>query len=471
MAIDPVAASTQPSLADKMHSVCWHGRTISILAAGALGSLAIITIATFPLSLVAYAFAIPAICTAIYLAKRTFSFSKRKEEELPFPAFQKIRSSELVQLSSKKTIASRQDFLAAKDLPIPPPPLIGKSKFVSKEMVEHLMRHKKDSALGVKYIPGDKITNMEGALHTFVTPLCKILMTGDFRWEGKLQGNAFGKNQARPVILSAAIHPDFELDTVMMPLARLTSKAIPGEIADLSKIPSARDKKDQSFRTLYEEKLQKHMIYHLLSDHRLPALGEIRADQILDLPQAISFLENSLRNGSCQVKGHFVRIGSSVLSLELLFQVYIEQLRNELKILEAHTPQGYVYTVNPPSIFAQTLGGAPGARLLNRLQALAFQFLASEISHLKVLAFSDYADPEILPLLKRALPLAHVISKKDYTPNAYPAFAVVLHNNSDGFGQNIETEGPTSLDGVIGSYSNAACVLKRDRPDLLHFVY
>ena len=49
-------------------------------------------------------------------------------------------------------------------------------------------------------------------------------------------------------------------------------------------------------------------------------------------------------------------------------------------------------------------------------------------------------------------------------------YALVLHNNSDAFGQNIETEGPSSLDGVIGSYSDAACHLERNRENLLSFV-
>jgi hypothetical protein len=53
-----------------------------------------------------------------------------------------------------------------KDLP---PPLVSHSEFVPLVMVEHLMKRKKDSALGVKFTqrgPGslkiDEITNMEG---------------------------------------------------------------------------------------------------------------------------------------------------------------------------------------------------------------------------------------------------------------------------------------------------------------------
>ena len=48
---------------------------------------------------------------------------------------------------------------------------------------------------------------------------------------------------------------------------------------------------------------------------------------------------------------------------------------------------------------------------------------------------------------------------------------LVIHNNSDGFGQNIETEGMVgSLDGAIGSSSSAAASLERNRKDLLDFI-
>jgi hypothetical protein len=42
-----------------------------------------------------------------------------------------------------------------------PPPLISASPFVPPSLIRLLMRGKKDSALGVKYRNGDKITNSE----------------------------------------------------------------------------------------------------------------------------------------------------------------------------------------------------------------------------------------------------------------------------------------------------------------------
>lgn len=391
------------------------------------------------------------------------------------PTFQDIDSSVLEHLPVGKTVLCREDFLGLADQFSPP--LIGKSEFVSKAMVEHLMRHKKNSALGIKYVPGDQITNMEGALHTFVTPISSILMTGDYKWVGRLQGKPFGNNQVRKVILSAAIHPDFEYDTVVMPLVKVQRQAVIGEPLNNDDIPSAASKRDSDFRVRYEENLLKHMIYHLSSTHRLPALNEISPDQIMNQAKTQRYLEDLIQNphGALNLQGRFMQIGKSIISLELLYQIYVHQVRNEFKVLDANVPQGYVYTISPPSIFAQTIGGAA---ILNRLQALAFQSLVQEnlFSNLKVLGFSDYADSAMVPLFQKVLPNVTVLSQtalfgKDGSYQGPQGLALVLHNNSDAFGQNIETEGASSLDGVLGSYSNAASVLKRDRADLVDFVY
>ncbi|MDE3046874.1 MAG: hypothetical protein KGI83_00835 [Verrucomicrobiota bacterium] len=391
------------------------------------------------------------------------------------PTFQDIDSSVLEHLPVDKTVLCREDFFELAD-PFSPP-LIGKSEFVSKAMVEHLMRHKKDSALGVKYVPGDQITNMEGALHTFVTPVASILMTGDYKWVGHLQGKPFGNNQMRKVLLSAAIHPDCEDGTVVMRLVKVGRQAVIGAPLNTDDIPSATAKEDSDFRARYEEKLRKHMIYYLSPTHRLPALNEIAPDQIMNQVETQGYLEALIQNPQRDInlQEKFMRIGESIISLELLYQIYVHQVRNEFKVLDANAPQGYVYTISPPSIFARTMGGAA---ILNRLQALAFQSLVQEnlFSNLKVLGFSDYADKTMVPLFQKVLPNVTVLSQtalfgKDGGYRGPQGLALVLHNNSDAFGQNIETEGASSLDGVIGSYSNAASVLKRDRPDLVDFVY
>jgi len=386
--------------------------------------------------------------------------------------FQDVNSSGLLQLMSNHTITNREGFLKLSRYVSPP--FIGKSSFVSRQMVEHLMRNKKDLALGVKHELGDQITNMEGALHTFVTPLCKILMTGDYLWQGHLAGQNFGNAKMRSVILSTAINPDFETDTVMMPLVRAGETCINGKRFSPDKIPPC-DAKDET----YESDLQKMMIYHLSPDHRLPAISEILPSQILNPKQAKSLLESLLTHPqipSRPLKGLFMRSKGSVISLEILYQVYIEQIKNEFKILNSKTPQGYIYTINPPSIFAKELGGA---EILNRLQALAFKKLAPEglFSNMKFLGYNNYADRDMIRLFQKVLPQVKVISQNQLYDLDGPLhsgddkIALVIHNNSDAFGQNIEFEGPTSQDGMIGSFSNAACALKRDRADLLDFIY
>jgi hypothetical protein len=69
--------------------------------------------------------------------------------------------------------------------------------------------------------------------------------------------------------------------------------------------------------------------------------------------------------------------------------------------------------------------------------------------------------------------IRRIVAKKELFPPPRSNYlgpencALVLHNNADAFGQNIESERATSLDGVIGYYSDAACVLHRKRQDLV----
>lgn len=390
--------------------------------------------------------------------------------------YSSVDSSGLIQIPSRHKIVRREDFFGLDDR-FSSPVLIGKSDFVSRAMVEHLMRNKKNSALGVKYQKGDAITNMEGALHTFATPVCQIYMSGDFKWAGTLLGKEFGNNRMRSVILSAAIHPDFEMDNVILRVVRAKATSIEGVPFDMDVIPSRKEKENGAFLKTYEAQLQKHMVYHLSEKHRLPAISEIPLDQILDGKAALVLLEQMIGASmpANLLNGKFLRHKSSLISLEMMYRIYVEQLQNEFKVLDPNLPQGYVYTISPPSIFAEYIGGAS---ILNRLQALAFQSLAGKglFSRMKVLAFSDYADKKMVGILQQALPDVSVMSQTALydAGGLYAGFdklALVIHNNSDAFGQNIETEGPTSLDGVIGSFSNAAINLKRDRTDLLDYIF
>ena len=157
-----------------------------------------------------------------------------------------------------------------------------------------------------------------------------------------------------------------------------------------------------------------------------------------------------------------MKVGRSILSLEILFQVYVHQIRNEFSVLNPNAPQGYIYTIDPPWIFAKEIGRSEGGVLiLNRLQALAFRAVSSKglFSNLKQLGFNDYDDKSMIELFKQILPNVTISSKSalfDAAGNykGPQGLALVVHNNSDGFGQNIEWEGPSSMDGVIGTYSD-----------------
>jgi hypothetical protein len=354
-------------------------------------------------------------------------------------------------------------------------PTIVASPFIPPSIIEHLMRNKKDSALGVKYLAGDAISNMEGAAHTFVTSIMRARMHGDYAYKMSHTVLRFplsheGDQQAREVVVSASIQPDFEDSQIMLALARLGPQAVEGaDWKDWAPVGAAELAKP-SVRAQYDARLRAHLIHHLV--RRLPALNEVEP---LSVSQAIAHLESGR-----PVQGVYVELGAGkVLSLELLWRTSVEAQANEFGALEALCPLGYVYTFDPPSIFARMAN----ATLLNRIQASALAHLVAAnpggFTHMRIFAFNDYADAGALAVFARSLAGTgvRVIPKADlfppesdgrYSPPPEGAGALlVIHNNSDAFGQNIETEGPnSSMDGAIGCASSTAGSLRRDMPGL-----
>lgn len=425
--------------------------------------------------------------------------------------FRNVRSGELI--ATEVELNDREDFHNPASKWTTPPPILGRSSFVSDEMVNHLMRKKKDDALGKKYENGDEITNMEGAMHTFLTPVCKAHLLGDRHWYGE-SGNAEGapfKKQLRPFIMSAAIHPDFErrFNPVVMSLVRLKPEGFK-KGNDAPPMPvqiSAVDKVNQAKRDAYDAQLRNVMVHNLVTEG-LPELREVETNGKKELvpvdgaskpypffknmDEAIAHIENLIKEGKdltgC-MKNQFVKHGSDFISLEVLFNIYIEQINNEFRALNLAAPQGFVYTIDPPNIFATQIG----AKVLNRMQILAFKHLSQTkkelLSNLKAVGYNGYSDPNAVELMKVGLskdaPNVKVVDKGDlYTKDKRERFdkynpavlgpgsekyALVLHNNSDGFGNNIRNEHLLSLDGVIGTYSDASKVLELNRPDLVDF--
>lgn len=408
-----------------------------------------------------------------------------KVDEALLKAFGSVKSNKPIPL---KGVLGRKEFWALFndkkwDLN---PVVISRSPFVPSSVAEHLLRNKKNSALSVKFEGGDKITNMEGALHTFVIPICPITMVGDHLYQGK-HGIKRLTDQGRQVILSAAIHPDFELpdsDEIVMRIVEVTDeplagKALPENFQPLWNLINDDRAAFQAGRRLYNQQLREHMVFHLTAQHRLPALKELKPNQILETGKAMAELEKILLQPNVDIaaalQNVFVRLKDHVISLEALFNLYVQQIRNEFAALETLLPQGYVYTIDPPSIFASQIGGVANVGILNRLQMLAFKHLKAEIDfkNLKVIGFNDYRDQGAVKLYQAIFPEKLVVPKtalfKDGSYSITNDYALVIHNNSDAFGQNIETESASSMDGVIGSYSDASCQLMRQRPDLMTY--
>lgn len=338
--------------------------------------------------------------------------------------------------------------------------LVGVSPIVPEALVSHLLKTKKDSALKVKYEPGDKITNMEGAMHTVVVPIApNVLMFGDHRWESEHRVPLFptknGHLQARPVIISALVQPDFEDRSVLFDLIRLGQNEV-GEPLHAGWLPaSAKNKASPTFCANYENSLKKHMIYHFTAAKSLPDDATV-----LTKEELIS----RIRDG--QREGLFYRSHGSVLSIEMLLNIVYEQQRIEHKLLDEMCPNGYVYTWDPPAIFARTID----SDILDEIWAAAL--LRLSFTHLKLLAFNDWNNASIIVRLTLGMHIP-VVAKgslfrgrnQEYLPPKQMLdCALVLHNNSDAFGQNVETEVEfTSLDGALGAKSSLAAHVHRAR--------
>lgn len=339
-----------------------------------------------------------------------------------------------------------------------PAPVISSSPFIPSILIEHLMRRKKNSALAVKFkaLSGtDEITNMEGVLHTYVTPICLSFLHGDYRYSAghrmvrfsdiEAKSGSRKMQQARQVVISASVQPDFEGKQVMLRACALRESAAEGApLPESFQILDVKSKQDDKKRNAYDTALRAHLIYHLTANHRVPSLPEVSA-RIVDWTAAMKFLAGQIAASEIDYAGierTYIKLpNSAIISLEMLFNSAVQQLRNEISALEALCPQGYVLTIDPPSIFAQEIG----AELLNRTQFIALKWLAeggNTFEHMKVFAFNDYADRDAVRLIRHALQKqghVQVVPKVQLFPaprGLYQALPgtekalLVVHNNS-----------------------------------------
>src|SRR5215469_6824901 len=183
-----------------------------------------------------------------------------------------------------------------------PPPWISHSHFVPPNMVRHLMRNKKNSALGVKFLRRehnpDQISNMEGALHTFVTPVIDITIHGDYQRKAGHSIHQFGSvngyRLGRCVLLSALIQQDFEDEQVMLKVARLEDYEFTGT-PSCPQVLDVATKQLNEKRREYDHQLRRFLVYHLTASHRLPTRAAVR-DVAMNLSQTLQFLSDAINH-------------------------------------------------------------------------------------------------------------------------------------------------------------------------------
>ena len=388
------------------------------------------------------------------------------------------------------------------------PPWISSSDFISRDMIEHLMRNKEDLAIATKTrnmgsLTNSSITNMEGMLHTFVVPIVQGHIHGDYEYTHGHSMRRFpdvGKNQqARPVLISALIHPDFENREVFWRLCSLNrlhtgwakwNTLFSSPIRSrLSLDQAASIARGESVRSVLEwdNLVQNQTLMRILHVTNLERWRRVQTD-LLDPTELFACLEQAVESKSpwSFVRGKKFKIPNSAakseeLSLEILFAAILEQIKNELSALEYICQKtGYNYTFSPAVIFRHALGQL-GRKLMMLVHAAALRefSLQTQLSSMRIYAYSDFESPEALGLIKTALrgQKVLVMSKDELfagreelysPPPEHKSAMLVLHNNSDAFGQNIEFEqGMGSLDAAMGRFSSAAASLQRDREDLL----
>ncbi|BGP01984.1 hypothetical protein RTBOTA2_005243 [Rhodotorula toruloides] len=430
----------------------------------------------------------------------------------PFPShFPSLAcdSDTLIDTDVPSSPLPRTHFLSSHSTSSTPPPVIARSAFIPDSLVEHLMRNKRDSAITTKYLPDTAITNAEAAMHSFVTALVVATQCGDYAWKGghtavELGTSARGRRLGRKVVVSTALHNDFEDSQVAEVFFALEDDELVGRDLRLRQggarfvVPSAEEKNHDAFRRAYDETLRQHAVYHLLPERRLPSLHEL-AHRPWTVDETISRLVAHLQTPLSSahetptqlLSSRSIRLSqpsSSILSLSFLLATHITSLTNELSALEALTAdKGYIYTYQPPSIFARRLPAEVSVLLvfcaLREVQLAAREAGALKLDKMRAFALSTHTSSlsSLFPLLSLQLP-SHILSL--HLSSLFPApshlyapppslrgATLVIHNNSDAFGQNIESEeSGGSLDGVVGCWGDASRALRRERGDLVRFV-
>ncbi|KAF2434412.1 hypothetical protein EJ08DRAFT_646391 [Tothia fuscella] len=230
------------------------------------------------------------------------------------------------------------------------PTHIAHSSFIPTAMVEHLMRNKKDSAIAEKFktdphVYEDQITMIEGALHTFVTPIVPITTHGDYVWDIYHNtftfGNRAGHQLARKAVMSGLVQQDFEKDNVMMQVCACGENEIIGTNV-FPKMIDLHGKHKTETRQKYETQLRHYLVYHLTAAHKLPAAGKVKdmtkeeamewLAEIVQSPKPAADIPKLFRRRFFHHTYEHYYEGTTknyVLSLEIIFNSALCQVKND----------------------------------------------------------------------------------------------------------------------------------------------
>ncbi len=357
------------------------------------------------------------------------------------------------------------------------------SSIVPPAIALHVVQKVDDNAIGVKYLPSGvdgippatRITRGQALYRFFTTGVGRVEMGADVfhaRAITPLGKSAEGKTQCRDVLVSDQVHPDFEIsgppdpsaEGLFYSLAEPTDKPVRGApLPEGFQVPSEEEMAamTEAQRTELDDKLLKHLIYHLYPDGIRPAKNDLSLE-IIDMAKAREVLEGLIE--SSEDPGQIPEIlnkqyvqtpDGHLVSLRVMFTTYLHQVQNEFKILEK-IGKPYVYTLHPPAIFA--FGGdedheddrLAGATIMNRLQCLAFKYVGSDqFEHLSAFIPNCYSDPTLADLYEKALPGKTVMSMEtawesgdsSWSAVAPEGTVLVIHTNGDEFGFNPKSEG------------------------------
>jgi hypothetical protein len=387
----------------------------------------------------------------------------------------------------------------------PPPSTLVLSNAVHPALPEHLVLDKRESAEGTKFRSKDEnpITNGEAVV---AQTQVRFIVAESAAHIAHTHGFTMHPNgQTTTIVESLTIHPDYEKagkkDAVMANFTRVEDTAKEGKPLPMGFQPlSAEDKKDEAKRTKYDDQLIADQIYHMTESGRIPARDKIQAhninkadilqeqlENLLAADMSVSFIKDSFKDKFIQLED------GTIHALEPLFGMYVHQVAAEFSGLESMLPQGYVYTMDPPKIFAESFDN--NAQLLTRMQFLAMQlvFKNSPPDNLKVIGFNSFNDEGATDLLKHVVPKGVAVKEKigddgifketktkgakgievsSYQYQIQDTYALVVHSNHDAFGNNLRHEKiGKSLEGTVGALTSAGVSIECNNEQCLKTGY